>query len=89
MDAKTLLETAYSMPICQPAYPKGEFRFCDREFLVITYRSDLEAMRRWVPEPLKVTDPIVKFEVIHMPDSGCFGDYYERGLLMLCIAIVD
>lgn len=79
MDIKTLLENAYAMPICRPAYPRGAPRFFNREFLTITYRSDLEAVRRWVPEPLKVTDPIVKFEVIHMPDSTGIGDYYESG----------
>ena len=67
------------MPICRPAYNKGATRFVNREFLVISYRSDPEAVRRWVPEPLKVTDPIIKFEVIHMPDSGGIGDYFESG----------
>jgi len=79
MDAKTLLKNAYAMPICAPAYPKHLPRFYDREFLTITYRSDPEAVRRWVPEPLVVTDPIVKFEVIHMPDSEGIGSYYESG----------
>lgn len=82
MDAKTLLESAYAMPICAPAYHKGAPRFYNREFLTITYRSDLEAVRRWVPEPLRVTDPIVKFEVIHMPDSEGIGDYYESGQII-------
>jgi acetoacetate decarboxylase len=82
MDAKTLLKNAYAMPICTPAYPRyprGKVRFYNREFMIITYRSDPEAVRRWVPEPLKVTDPIVKFEVIHMPDSEGVGSYYESG----------
>jgi acetoacetate decarboxylase len=32
-----------------------------------------------VPEPLKVEDPLVKFEFIRMPDSTGFGDYTESG----------
>lgn len=32
-----------------------------------------------VPEPLKVTEPFVKFEFIRMPDSTGFGDYTESG----------
>jgi acetoacetate decarboxylase len=79
MDIKTLIENAYAMPICRPAYSRSGARFVDREFLMIAYRSDLEAVRKWVPEPLKVTDPIVKFEVVHMPDSSGMGDYYESG----------
>ena len=70
------------MPICAPAYPSGTVRFFNREFLTITYRSEPEAVRRWVPEPLKVTDPIVKFEVIHMPDSEGIGSYYESGQII-------
>ena len=79
MDTKTLLDNAYAMPVCRPAFNNGSVRFVDREFLMITYRSDPEAVRRWVPEPLVVKDPIVKFEVVHMPDSSGMGDYYESG----------
>ncbi len=82
MDAKTLLKNAYAVPICAPGYPNHEPRFFNREFMTITYRSDPEAVRRWVPEPLKVTEPIVKFEVIHMPDSEGIGDYYESGQII-------
>ena len=30
---------AYTMPISSPAYPKPPFRFVDREFIIITYRT--------------------------------------------------
>lgn len=82
MDAKWLLNNAYAMPVCAPAYNKAAPRFYNREFLTITYRTDPVALRRWVPEPLKVTDPIVRFEVIHMPDSEGIGDYYESGQII-------
>jgi acetoacetate decarboxylase len=70
---------AFSMPLTSPAYPKGPYHFVNREFLVISYRTDLEALRALVPEPLEVIDPIVKFEFIRMPDSTGFGDYTESG----------
>ncbi|MGI9523314.1 MAG: acetoacetate decarboxylase, partial [Hyphomicrobiaceae bacterium] len=79
MDAKTVRETAYAMPLTAPAYPRGGIRFLDRETLTITYETDLELLRRVVPEPLEVVDPIVNFEVIHMPDSSGLGDYSESG----------
>ena len=50
-----------------------------REFLIITYRTDMDALRAVVPEPLEVLDPLVKFEFIRMPDSTGFGDYTEAG----------
>ena len=79
MKAKDVRETAYSMPLTSPAYPKGPYRFVDREFLVITYRTDPEKLRAVVPEPLEIDEPLVKFEFIRMPDSTGFGDYTESG----------
>jgi acetoacetate decarboxylase len=70
---------AFAMPLTSPAYPPGPYRFVDREFLIISYRTDIEKLREVVPEPLEVTDPIVKYEFIRMPDSTGFGDYCETG----------
>ncbi|MCC2644805.1 MAG: acetoacetate decarboxylase, partial [Burkholderiales bacterium] len=62
-----------------PSYPPIEFKFTNREFLIIAYETDIDALREVVPEPLEVYDPIVKFEFIKMPDSVGFGDYTESG----------
>lgn len=70
---------AFAMPLTSPAYPPGPYRFVNREFLIISYRTDIEKLREVVPEPLEVTDPIVKYEFIRMPDSTGFGDYCETG----------
>ena len=72
-------DRAYSMPLTSPAYPRGPYRFVNREFLVIAYRTDPDKLRAVVPAPLEVTDPIVKYEFIRMPDSTGFGDYTETG----------
>jgi acetoacetate decarboxylase len=70
---------AFAMPLTSPAFPPGPYRFMQREFLVITYRTDLDALRAVVPEPLEVVEPLVKYEFIRMPDSTGFGDYTESG----------
>ncbi len=70
---------AFSMPLTSPSYPPGPYRFVDREFLTITYRTDMEALRAVVPEPLEVVEPLVKYEFIRMPNSTGFGDYTESG----------
>jgi acetoacetate decarboxylase len=70
---------AFAMPLTSPAFPRGPYRFVNREFLVITYRTDLDALRAVVPEPLEITEPLVKYEFIRMPDSTGFGDYTESG----------
>ena len=70
---------AFAMPLTSPAYPPGPYRFVNREFMVITYRTDMDKLRAVVPEPLEVTEPLVKYEFIRMPDSTGFGDYTETG----------
>jgi acetoacetate decarboxylase len=53
---------AYAMPLTSPPYPVGPYRFCNREFLIITYRTDPKKLRELVPEPLQIEEPVVKFE---------------------------
>ena len=79
MNLNDIKNKAFAMPLTSPSYPKSEFKFINREFLVITYETDIDALREVVPEPLQVTDPIVKYEFIRMPDSSGFGDYTESG----------
>lgn len=70
-------------PLGAPAYPAGgPYRFTDREYLNITYRTDVEAMRAVVPEPLTVGDPLVRFEVMKMPDVTGLGCFTESGQVL-------
>src|SRR5205809_2103873 len=79
MKIEDVRRTAYSMPLTNPSFPPGPYRFFNREYFVISYRTDPEALAAVVPEPLEVTDAIVKYEFIRMPDSTGFGDYTETG----------
>ena len=72
-------KTAFAMPLTSPAFPPGPYRFVDREYLIITYLTDPDALKAVVPEPLHVDEPIVKYEFIRMPNSTGFGDYTESG----------
>jgi acetoacetate decarboxylase len=67
------------MPLTSPAYPPGPYRFYNREFFIIAYRTDPDVLRAVIPAPLEFTEPIVKYEFIRMPDSTGFGDYTESG----------
>ena len=40
MRQKEVLERAFAMPLTNPAYPPGPYRFVNREYLNITYRTD-------------------------------------------------
>lgn len=79
MKESEVRERAFAMPLTSPAYPRGPYHFRDREFLIITYRTDPDKLRRIVPEPLEVAEPLVRYEFIRMPDSTGFGDYTETG----------
>lgn len=79
MTENDVLQNAFAMPIHNPAFPRGPYHFVDREFLIITYRTDPEALKKIIPAPLQFVEPIVKFEFINMPDSTGFGHYCESG----------
>jgi len=76
---REIRETAFAMPLTAPAYPRGPYRFVDREYFVVTYRTDPDKLRALVPQPLQLDEPLVKFEFIRMPNSTGFGDYTEAG----------
>ena len=67
------------MPFSSPSYPQGPYRFINREYLIITYETDIDLLREVIPAPLEVVEPLVKFEFMRMPDSTGFGDYTEAG----------
>jgi acetoacetate decarboxylase len=79
MKPHDIRERAFAMPLSSPAYPLGPYRFIDREYLIVTYRTDPAKLRALVPEPLQIDEPLVKYEFIRMPDSTGFGDYTETG----------
>src|SRR6201998_897643 len=81
MHEKQVLERAFAVPLTSPAYPPGPYRFVDREYLTITYRTDPAKLRAVVPEPLQFDEreALVKYEFIRMPNSTGFGDYTETG----------
>ena len=79
MKESEVRERAFAMPLTSPAYPPGPYRFVDREYLIITYRTDPAKLRAVVPEPLLPDGDHVKYEFIRMPNSTGFGDYTESG----------
>jgi acetoacetate decarboxylase len=72
--------TSSSMPMASPSYPKGPYRFIDREFMIITYKSDPDAIRDALPEPLEPDgSDTVLYEFIKMPDSRFWRLHGKRG----------
>ena len=72
-----------SMPLVSPSYPFGPYRFLNREYFIVTYESDPDAIREALPEPLEPDGSnTVLYEFIRMPDSSGFGDYTETGIVI-------
>ena len=74
-----------SIPVVGSSYPRAPNRFINREYLIISYETDVDALKAVVPEPLIPESNIVTFEVMKMPDSSGFGDYTESGLVIPCL----
>ena len=49
MNPSQVLSNAFAMPLTSPAFPMGPYRFINREFLIITYRTDMDRLREIVP----------------------------------------
>jgi acetoacetate decarboxylase len=79
MEIEDVRRNAFAMPLTNPAFPMGPYRFINREYMIITYRTDADALARVVPAPLLPAGNLVKYEFIRMPDSTGFGDYTESG----------
>jgi acetoacetate decarboxylase len=66
-------------PLTAQPYPFRSTRFKDREYLNVVYRTEPAALAAVVPEPLEVTEPLVRFEVMKMGEVDGFGPYTECG----------
>ena len=45
MNEEEVRARAFAMPLTNPAFPIGPYRFYHREFLIITYRTDAQKLR--------------------------------------------
>jgi acetoacetate decarboxylase len=66
-------------PLTRPAFAPVTPWFTDREYLNIVYRTDADALRAVVPEPLRIEEPLVRFEIMRMNDVTGYGPYTEAG----------
>ncbi|HBD38734.1 MAG TPA: acetoacetate decarboxylase, partial [Cupriavidus sp.] len=41
MKIDSVASRAFAMPITSPAFPMGPYRFVNREFFIVTYRTDM------------------------------------------------
>jgi acetoacetate decarboxylase len=64
-----------SMPLQSPTYPVGPYKFFDRQYMIVHYRSDPAAIRAMLPEPLLPDGDTVSVQWLDLPDGQGFGAY--------------
>jgi acetoacetate decarboxylase len=79
MQAQVILQLP-SMPLALSSRPHAPYRFIQREYLIITYKSDPDAIRAALPEPLRPDgSDTVLYGFIRMPASAGFSHHIESG----------
>lgn len=75
------MKNPFNMPVRQgnSAYIEAPNRFIDREYFVITYETDPDALQKILPPGLEAPTPLVKYEFMKMPDASGFGSFCESG----------
>ncbi len=79
MKIQDIKNNAFAMPVTSPSALQIDYKFKGREYLIISYETDYDALQAVVPEPLKVISNVVKFEFMRMPDAHGFGSFTEAG----------
>src|SRR5271163_108235 len=75
MNEKEVRERAFAMPLTSPAFPPGPYRFVNREFFILTYRTDPDALRAVLPDSTGFGDYTESGQVIPVSFRGQLGGY--------------
>jgi hypothetical protein len=80
MKRETVRASAFALPLTNPAFPSGPYRFVNREYFIIQYRTDPDALRRFVPgrrpkifsprSDRRWTSPVRRRSAPRSPSSG-------------------
>jgi acetoacetate decarboxylase len=57
MDGSILLIDRLRNAPTSPAFPPGPYRFVDRQYLIIKYRTDPAALRGWCQSRSRLSSP--------------------------------
>ena len=73
-----------AMPLQSPTFPRGPYRFFNRQYMVITYKTDPALIRAALPEPLEPAGDEVAVQWIDLPDGEGFGAYAAAAQVIPC-----
>ncbi|MDT7934715.1 MAG: acetoacetate decarboxylase [Sphingomonadaceae bacterium] len=83
MNKQDVLKLA-SMPLQSPTYPRGPYRFFNRQYMVHHYRTDPALIRQNLPEPLLPEGDTVTVQWLDLPDGEGFGAYSAAAQTIPC-----
>jgi hypothetical protein len=67
MNLASIRKNAFAMPVYNLASPRPPYRFINREYLIISYETDFDALRAIVPDPSQLRDNLLHYELIREP----------------------
>jgi acetoacetate decarboxylase len=73
-----------SMPLQSPTYPVGPYKFFERQYMIINYRTDPAMIRKMLPEPLEPDGDVVSIQWLDLPDGEGFGAYSAAAQAIPC-----
>lgn len=76
-----IVKGGFSTPLDAPTIPRFPFMFKDIQILTLVYRSDMDAMRALLPEPLVPTGDTVMIHIYQMNDTQWLGPYNEVNVM--------
>lgn len=76
-----IVKGGFSTPLDAPMIPSFPFTFRDIKIFTLVYRTDVEAMRALLPEPLVPTGDEVMIHFYQMNDTSWVGPYNEVNVM--------
>ena len=78
-----------SMPLQSPTYPVGPYKFFERQYMIINYRTDPAMIRKMLPEPLEPDGDVVSIQWLDLPDGEGWGAEILTDMSSHCGTHVD
>lgn len=77
-----IVRGGFSTPLDAPMVPPFPFRFRDIRICTLVYRTDRDAIRALLPEPLESTGDEVMIHFYQMNDTDWLGPYTEANVMV-------
>lgn len=73
-----------SMPLQSPTFPRGPYRFRNRQYMALRYKTAMQAIVDALPEPLEPDGDSVVAQWLDLPDGEGFGSYSAAAQVIPC-----